>query len=115
MSKLRHEFYQTDANVVVSVFIKNVKQEDLTSDIQARSLSLTIKLPTGSEVVFDIDPLARSVDAAASTVKPLSSKIEVTLVKKAQGVKWTALESDEEDAEGTAMSLFPFLRKLFEN
>jgi suppressor of G2 allele of SKP1 len=37
-SNLRHEFYQTDANVVVSVFVKNVKTADLTSDIQPRSV-----------------------------------------------------------------------------
>lgn len=40
-----HRFYQTDSHVVVSVFIKNVKKEDCTSDIQPRSVCLPLPLP----------------------------------------------------------------------
>ena len=94
--KLRFEFYQTDTAVVVSVFIRNTKQESLKCDIEPRSVALTVTLPTGAEAVFDLDPLARSVDPATSFAKALSSKIEITLKKAQAGIKWNSLEGDEE-------------------
>ena len=63
---------------------------------------MTVKLPTGSEAVFDLDPLAREIDPAQSKAKAMSSKIEITLKKVSQGVKWNKLEGDE---EGPALSM----------
>ncbi|TNY20970.1 HSP20-like chaperone [Rhodotorula diobovata] len=95
MSKIRHEWYQTDQEVVVSVFIRNVKEEDLKVDLQERSLTLTVSLPTGSDVVFDLDPLAHPIDVAASSHRVLQPKIELKLKKK-DGAKWGKLEGDEQ-------------------
>ena len=144
--------------VVLSVFVKNVKEEDLTVDLAERSvrlrtwsadtgsvdvltahcatssfdfpllhaftscssstlcpfcpdelilpdpppriqLSLNIKLPNDSEIAFDIDPLARSIDVSRSTHRVLSMKLEFKLAKKQAGARWTALEGDEEPAD----------------
>lgn len=59
-----------------------------------------IKLQSGSETVFDLDPFAREIDPAASTVKVMSTKIEASLKKAKPGVKWNKLEGDEEAAGG---------------
>lgn len=83
---------------MISVFIKNLKAEDVQTDIQPRSLSLTIKLPTGSEAVFDLDPLFADVNPAASSSRVLSTKIEVKLAKVAAGTHWRKLEADPADA-----------------
>lgn len=64
-------------------------------------LSLNIKLPNGSEIAFDIDPLARSIDVSRSTHRVLSMKLEFKLAKKQAGSRWTALEGDEEPADAT--------------
>ncbi|POY73280.1 hypothetical protein BMF94_3614 [Rhodotorula taiwanensis] len=96
MSKIRHEWYQTEREVVVSVFIRNVKQEDLKVDLQDRALSLTVSLPTGSDVVFDVDPLAHEIDTNASSYRVLRPKIELKLIKKSGGVKWNKLEGEDE-------------------
>ncbi|GAA6014045.1 hypothetical protein JCM11491_003499 [Sporobolomyces phaffii] len=107
-SKIRHEWYQTDSEVVVSVFIRNVKQEDLTVDIQAQSLSLSVHLPTGSDVVFDLDPLAHSIDPKQSSFRVLQPKIELKLAKVDAGVKWNKIEGEDQgvaqklNAPGTA-------------
>ncbi|GAA5820058.1 hypothetical protein JCM3770_002121 [Rhodotorula araucariae] len=95
MSKIRHEWYQTDTEVVVSVFIRNVKQEDLKVELHERSLSLAVSLPTGSDVVFDLDPLAHPIDAAASSFRVLQPKIELKLRKK-DGAKWGKLEGEDQ-------------------
>ncbi|GAA5889299.1 hypothetical protein JCM5296_005860 [Sporobolomyces johnsonii] len=95
-SKIRHEWYQTDSEVVVSVFIRNVKQEDLKVDIQEHSLSLSVHLPTGSDIVFDLDPLAHPVDVAQSSYRVLQPKIELKLRKKDAGIKWTKIEGEDE-------------------
>ena len=82
----------------MSVFIKNLKAADVQTDVQPRSLSLTIKLPTGAEAVFDLDPLFADVDPAASSSRVLSTKIEVKLAKVAVGSHWRKLEADPADA-----------------
>ncbi|GAA6059006.1 hypothetical protein JCM10212_001716 [Sporobolomyces blumeae] len=102
-SKIRHEWYQTDSEVVVSVFIRNAKAEDLKVDIQATSLSLSLHLPTGSDVVFDLDPLAHQVDPAKSSYRVLQPKIEVKLAKVDQGIKWNKVEG-EDDAVGQKLN-----------
>lgn len=72
-----HEWYQTDAEVVLSVFVRNVKPEDLKCEILPRSLSILYKLPTaGSEGAFDLDPLSHEVVPESSSFRALSSKIE---------------------------------------
>ena len=45
--KIKHDWYQTETQVVVEVRIKNMKSEDVTVDIHDTSLSVTAKLPIG--------------------------------------------------------------------
>jgi len=100
--KIRHDWYQTDNEVIVNVFIKNVKEEDLKVDVQPRSASVNVKHPTGSEIVVDFDPFTREIDPSKSSHKALSSKIEIKLAKKQPGIKWEKLEGD--DSAGVSMS-----------
>lgn len=108
----------------MSVFIRNVKEEDLKVDLQERSvsilarstchscpsltrspvqLSLTVSLPTGSDIVFDLDPLAHLIDPSASTHRILQPKIELKLRKK-DAAKWGKLEGDEQVAASMGAS-----------
>merc|ERR550532_2711957 len=61
-------------------------------EIGDTSLSVTAPLPTGSEYSLELD-LAHPVVPAQSGYKVLSTKIEIKL-KKAEGVRWAALEGD---------------------
>ena len=68
-------------------------------------LSLNVKLPTGAEAVFDLDPLARSVDPKTYVCKTMSTKVEIKLPKAQPGVKWNSLEGDEESTTATSMRM----------
>lgn len=59
-------------------------------------LSLSVHLPTGSDVVFDLDPLAHPIDAQTSSYRVLQPKIELKLKKKDGGVKWNKIEGEDE-------------------
>jgi len=94
--KVRHEWFQNENYVTISVFIKNVKSENVTVDLEDRALSLTIKLPTGSDFLFDLDPLAHEIVPEESKYSVLSTKIEIKLKKKVMGVKWSVLEGEDD-------------------
>ncbi|KAK4055806.1 hypothetical protein OIO90_003059 [Microbotryomycetes sp. JL221] len=89
--------YQTDTDVVLSVFIRNVNAQDLKVDLQPRSVSLSVKLATGSDVVFDLDPLSHEIDPKQSSHRVLQPKIELKLVKKEPGLKWNKVEGEGDD------------------
>ena len=61
-------------------------------------MSVSVKLPTGSDVVFDLDPLSFEIDPKASSHRVLAPKIELSLVKKVVGAKWNKLERDPEQS-----------------
>ncbi|KAI9629253.1 hypothetical protein KEM48_011101 [Puccinia striiformis f. sp. tritici PST-130] len=73
--RIRHEWYQTDTEVVLSVFIKNTKAEHVSCDFGPR---------------YEIDP-------SQSSWKSLSSKIDLRLKKKVAGIKWQVIEGEETD------------------
>lgn len=51
-SKLRHEWYQSETHVFVSVFIKNLKAEDVKCEVHDRSVRLSLSLVIGSKVAY---------------------------------------------------------------
>ncbi|KAL8858537.1 MAG: hypothetical protein Q9178_004831 [Gyalolechia marmorata] len=93
-NKIRHEWYQTDDTVVVSLFAKGLPKDKTTIDIRSTSLAVSFPLPTGSDYDFSLDPFWGKVDAAASTAKILATKVEFVLKKATAGQKWPSLESD---------------------
>lgn len=52
-------------------------------------------MPTGSDVVFDLDPLSHDIDVPASSFEVLKSQIQLTLKKKTAGLQWAKLEADD--------------------
>jgi len=101
--RVRHEWFQNENYVTISVFIKKVKPETVSIDLEDRALSLTIKLPTGSDFCFDLDPLAHEIIPGESKYSVLSTKIEIKLKKKITGIKWSVLEG-EDDANLTQVT-----------
>jgi suppressor of G2 allele of SKP1 len=110
-----HEWFQTETHVTVSVFIKNVKKENVTVEIEPRAvrtslflscqcitlryganksfvqLNVAVKLPGSSEVQVDFD-LADEIVPADSKYEVLSTKIEIKL-KKSRAARWQTLEN----------------------
>ncbi|KAI4182149.1 MAG: hypothetical protein L6R41_006171 [Letrouitia leprolyta] len=92
--KIRHEWYQTQDDVVVSLFAKGIPKDKATIEILDRSLTVSFPLPTGSDYDFSLDPLYGKITAASSTAKIMSTKVEFTLKKSSPGEMWPKLESD---------------------
>ncbi|KAI9323490.1 SGS domain-containing protein [Dichotomocladium elegans] len=93
--RARHEWFQNDTYVTVEVFIKKVNPDKVNLEFFDRSISLSIKMPTGSEYTLDLDPLAHDILPKESSYKVLSTKIEIKLKKKVEGIKWGTLEGED--------------------
>ncbi|EED18055.1 SGT1 and CS domain protein [Talaromyces stipitatus ATCC 10500] len=91
-AKIRHEWYQSQDSVVVTIYAKNVDKSKLETELQENILSLEFPLPSGSTYSFTLDPLYAPIDTTQSKVNVLSTKIEITLCKRTPGQKWGALE-----------------------
>ncbi|KAJ6070317.1 hypothetical protein N7467_011636 [Penicillium canescens] len=90
--KVRHEWYQSQDSVVVTLYIKGIPKDSVTTDLKEDSVSLQFPLPSGSEYDFTLDPLYATIDPSASKVSVMGTKIEITLQKQKAGQKWSALE-----------------------
>lgn len=85
-TSVRHEWYQTDQKVVVSLFIKNAQNRNCNVTIESEQFSLTADEINKAEF-----KLAHPINAAESSFKVLSVKVEVSL-KKVSGDRWDTLE-----------------------
>jgi len=90
--KISHDWYQTETHVVVEVRIKKLSADQCKVDMGDTTLSVTAKLATGSEYSLELD-LAHPILSLQSKYKIMSTKLEIKL-KKAEGVRWAALEGD---------------------
>ncbi|KAI9313321.1 SGS-domain-containing protein [Zopfochytrium polystomum] len=103
-SKIRHEWFQNENFVTVSIFIKNLKKEVVSIDYTPRSCSVNIKLPT-ADYMLNLDPLAHAIVPSESKYAVMSTKVEIKLKKEKVGIKWGALEGDEENLPAPSMTV----------
>lgn len=106
--KIRHDWYQTDANVVVAIMAKGVSKDDTKVNVTPTSLRVALALPSQPPYEFRVDKLCGDVDPAGSSHRVLSTKVEVTLKKQSSGQKWPALEANRVSsipADGRATAL----------
>ena len=94
-NKIRHEWYQQNDTVIVTLFAKGIPKDKATVEIKPASLEMSFPLPTGSTFDFSLDPLFYKIDHAASSFKIMSTKAEFTLKKATPGQKWPNLEGSE--------------------
>ncbi|KZF20246.1 SGS-domain-containing protein [Xylona heveae TC161] len=96
-SKIRHDWYQTNDSVTVTLLAKGVPKDKAVVDIQARSLTISFPLPGSSTYDLSLDPLFAPIDPATSSYKIMSTKVEIILKKAAPGHKWHSLDSSTLD------------------
>ncbi|XP_067012404.1 protein SGT1 homolog isoform X2 [Anabrus simplex] len=92
--KIKYDWYQTETSVVITILAKNIDKDGVKVDFREKMLSLTAKLPSGSDYSLELD-LAHPVVPAQCSYKVLPSKIEVKL-KKCDDIRWQMLEGDPE-------------------
>lgn len=91
--KIKHDWYQTESQVVITILIKNAPVDSVKIHYGDRSLSVSSAIPNSdSEYSLELE-LAHEVvpSMCFHTVTP--SKIEVKLKKK-EGLRWTQLEGE---------------------
>ncbi|KAJ2943377.1 hypothetical protein O0L34_g12187 [Tuta absoluta] len=91
--KIKHDWYQTESQVVVTILLKNAPADRVKVHYGDRSLSVTSAIPNSeSEYSLELE-LAHEVvpDMCSYVVSP--SKIEIKLRKK-EGLRWTVLEGE---------------------
>ncbi|KAF9096088.1 Protein SGT1 A [Mortierella sp. AD031] len=119
--RVRHEWYQNDTFVTISVFIKNVKKDAVEIIFTDNALSVSVKMPTGADYSLELDPLSHKVVPSESKFEVLSTKIEIQLKKEVFAIKWGALEGDDVNAgsmapvSGGAAPVYPTSSKKAKN
>eukprot|EP00741_Cyanophora_paradoxa_P020204 tig00000219_g19503.t1 len=93
--KIRHEWYQNNTHVFVTLFVKNVDKEKTKVEYGEQSVHVMAKLSTSAEYQWELEPLWDPIDPAESTTSFSPYKIEMKL-KKRHARKWDALEEPPE-------------------
>ncbi|KAL3469862.1 hypothetical protein BJX99DRAFT_264785 [Aspergillus californicus] len=102
--KVRHEWYQSNDSVVVSLYAKGVAKESVDSELKSDSVSVQFPLPSGSEFAFHLDPLYAPIDETTSKITVYGTKIELVLRKQTPGQKWSSLESLSTDTKPSTIT-----------
>lgn len=92
-SKVRHEWYQTDSHVIVSVLAKNVPKEAVDVEFGEASARVRIALPGGGDPYELSLPLWAKLLPTECVSTVGIAKIELKLKKQEKG-KWEKLEGD---------------------
>ncbi|XP_076321095.1 suppressor of G2 allele of skp1 isoform X2 [Tachypleus tridentatus] len=93
-NKGRYDWYQTESHVVISVLLKNVKEDDVKIEFVPEKFTCSIKLHEGDYYDLQLE-LPHEIVPLQSSWRLLSSKVEIKL-KKAEGIRWTDLEKAKE-------------------
>ncbi|CAL4951389.1 unnamed protein product [Urochloa decumbens] len=89
--KYRHDFYNSAAEVVVTVFAKGVAAEHVAVDFGEQLLSVSVEVP--GEAAYHLQPrLFGKIVPDKCRFAVLSTKIEVRLAKAEPGTAWPSLE-----------------------
>ncbi|EMD42082.1 hypothetical protein CERSUDRAFT_110631 [Gelatoporia subvermispora B] len=91
MSVPRHEFYETDEKLTLSVFDKGADPEQVSVKFEPRAL-----VYENGDKKLELSPLTGQIDPEKSDYTVGKVKVEIRLVKMAQG-RWGALVGDSPD------------------
>lgn len=90
VAAIRHDWYQTDDKVVVTVLLKNATAANCAVQIQAEHVHITAaNSATGLDYTLDLQLLHR-IDADRSTYRIGNVKVEINLFKVV-GERWATL------------------------
>lgn len=105
VDKIRHDWYQNNQNVYLTLLAKGVPQDKAVVEITERSMSISFPVAASDATYdFSLDPLYAPVNVEKCITRVLPSKVEIILAKATPGQKWNALESSEPVAETTTQA-----------
>ncbi|KAJ3045707.1 hypothetical protein HDV00_007833 [Rhizophlyctis rosea] len=86
----RHDWYQTQNTVIISIFAKKVDKENTKVAFSADELKVDVKFQDGKIFKFHTQ-LSQPIEPDTSKYEILTTKLEITL-KKANGISWPSIE-----------------------
>ncbi|XP_056620292.1 protein SGT1 homolog isoform X2 [Triplophysa dalaica] len=89
---VKHDWYQTESLVVVTIMLKNAQKDNVSVDFVAKKLTAVVKLLTGEDYCLNVN-LLHPVVPEQSTFRILSTKIEIKM-KKTEAIHWEKLEGE---------------------
>jgi len=89
--KTKYDWYQTETDLIISILIKNIPDENVSVTADKNNVSITIKQST-SDYSLELE-LAHEINPDQIFVKAFKSKVEIKL-KKCIGIRWEKLEKD---------------------
>ncbi|KAL6241999.1 Cochaperone protein [Rhinocladiella similis] len=117
--KIRHEWYQNNQNITLTLYAKGVSKSAADIEINADSVSISFPHPSNPNSTFNftLDPLFALIDPAQSTSNIMSTKVELTLRKAQAGQKWRSLEgtsvllpTSDQDTSSSSASTAPAIQ-----
>lgn len=91
-SKIRHDWYQTESHVTITILLKDQKPGDVATEFTRKSILFRAKLLSGEDYELFLE-LAHPIVAEQTTYKCYSTKVEIR-AKKEEGIRWVTLELD---------------------
>lgn len=82
--KIRDDWYQSNEEVIITIYAKNVKEDKLDIQFEENSVSISFPGVNGSEYNYNLEPLYAEIDVAESRYKLYSTKLEITLKRRLQ-------------------------------
>lgn len=104
--KIRDDWYQTNDEVIITIYAKNVNPDTLSIEYHDSSVSVLFPNGAGSEYNYNLDPLYSPIDPRASHHVVKTTKIEITLVKTDK-TKWPSLEAPNNNNNSSEQSREP--------
>ncbi|XP_065058724.1 protein SGT1 homolog [Rhopilema esculentum] len=93
-NSVKHDWYQTETNVVLTLMVKNRKKEDVEVEFGKQNVSIAVKLSSSQDYNWELN-LAHPIVPQDCITRILSTKIEVKM-KKTEGMRWNSLENKNE-------------------
>ncbi|XP_039601237.1 protein SGT1 homolog isoform X1 [Polypterus senegalus] len=90
--KIKHDWYQTESHVIVTLMMKNATKENVKIKFEDSKLIASVALPSGDDFLLNFS-LLHHINPDQSIFKILSSKIEIKM-KKTEAVRWETLEGE---------------------
>jgi suppressor of G2 allele of SKP1 len=96
-NKIKDDWYQNNETVTVNILAKGAPKDNVTVEFDKDSLSVSFPITgSSSEYSYTVDPLYAAIDPAQSSFRVTPNKVEITMKKAANGIKWHKLEGDRE-------------------
>nr|CAX75692.1 Suppressor of G2 allele of SKP1 homolog [Schistosoma japonicum] len=87
----RFDWYQSEGNVCINYFRKNLKPSDIRVEIESRKILLYLTIPTGDELLRKFH-LLHDIVPEKSSYRVTGTKVEIKL-RKREEVRWSHLET----------------------